>query len=128
MNNDHLNSLDPELNHLFWKDEILQVMYWMYGEDFGRKVSSDKLITLLNTTRAKVKEHLGQLVLDNYLEQDTDGSSVHYFLTEFGKKEAGQRFAGAFEGLQKVGHGECGPDCDCQWEGHDSCQHHLHQH
>ena len=28
------------------------------------------------------------------------------------KKEAGKRFAEAFQGYQKAGHGECGPDCE----------------
>ncbi len=115
-----------ELNHLFWKDEILQVMYWMYGEGLGQELSTDQLISLLNTPEENLSLHLSILVEDGYLLRSIDGKETTYKLSEFGRKEGGQRFAGAFQGLQKAGHGECGPDCDCQWEGKDSCQHHIH--
>ena len=116
-----------ELNHLFWKDEILQVMYWMYGEGLGSKVSVTQLQSLLNTQEENLSLHITILVEDGYIERiEDEGTESKYHLTDFGKKEGGQRFAGAFQGLQKAGHGECGPDCDCQWEGKDSCRHHIH--
>lgn len=122
MKNDHNHS--AELNHLFWRDEILQVMYWMFGEKLGAEVSIEQMIPLLNTDRENLVLHIKILVDEGYLKRS---DREKYVLTEFGRKEAGQRFAGAFQGLQKAGHGECSADCDCQWEGHDSCQHHLHQ-
>ncbi|MEQ9424324.1 MAG: hypothetical protein RJQ09_07915 [Cyclobacteriaceae bacterium] len=128
MSKERLNDKDPELNHLFWKDEILQVLYWMFGEELGDKVPLERLVILLNSPEDNLFQHLNQLLLDGYIEQHDEDGSKKFKLTDFGRKEAGQRFAGAFEGMQKVGHGECGPDCDCQWEGHDSCQHHLHKH
>lgn len=118
---------NAELDHLFWKDEILQVMYWMYGEGLGAEVGILQLVSLLNTQEDKLGIHLNLLVESDYLELTSNPPGL-YKLTDFGRKEAGKRFSGAFQGLQKAGHGECGPDCDCQWEGHDSCQHHLHSH
>ncbi len=63
-----------------------------------------------------------------YLETEDDlldeNSSVK--LTPFGKKEAGNIFRNAFEGMQKGGHGECGPDCEfCYSEGEklEDCVH-----
>ncbi len=115
-----------ELNHLFWKDEILQVMYWMFGEKLGIEVSQEQLQSLLHTPEENLSLHITILVDEGYLARSDDSPKPAYRLTDFGKKEAGKRFAGAFQGLQKAGHGECGPDCDCQWEGNDSCQHHIH--
>lgn len=124
MDSDNKNS---ELNHLFWKDEILQVLYWMYGEGLGSKVSVAELKSLLNTPEENLDVHLNILVEDGFLNTiKSDDTVTKYELSETGRKEGGQRFAGAFQGLQKAGHGECGPDCDCQWEGKDSCQHHIH--
>lgn len=125
---------EKETNHsplddLFWRDEILEVFYWLKGENISQVISSHDLLPLLNTDQAVLEAQLKKLVAAGYLltgksaEQDT----VVYSLSDFGKKEAGLRFAQAFEGMQKVGHGECGPECDCNWEGsHATCHHHHH--
>ena len=49
-------------------------------------------------------------VLESEDEQIGKGSMVG--LSVDSKKEAGKRFAEAFQGYQKAGHGECGPDCE----------------
>lgn len=123
---DGIEKNNPELNHLFWKDEILQVMYWMFGEKLGAQVSIQELVALLNSPEKNLSLHILILLEDGYLTSIYKEDKNYYQLTEMGKREAGQRFAGAFQGLQKAGHGECGPDCDCQWEGKESCQHHIH--
>jgi hypothetical protein len=48
--------------------------------------------------------------LESEDEQIGKGSMVG--LSVDSKKEAGKRFAEAFQGYQKAGHGECGPDCE----------------
>lgn len=118
------------LNALFWRDEILQIMYWMQGEGLAKGVAANKLLVLLNTTPENLMFHLKKMVGEDYLVHEGEVYSLEskFNLGEGGKKEAGKKFAEAFQGLQKVGHGECGPDCDCQWEGHDSCDHHHHHH
>lgn len=123
---EHTDKNNAELNHLFWKDEILQVLYWMYGEKLGSKVSAKEFISLLNTPEENLSLHLAILVEDNYLIRTEENNEVKYSLSDFGRKEAGQRFAGAFQGLQKAGHGECSADCDCMWEGKGTCKHHIH--
>jgi len=102
------------LRALFWKDEILQVLYWMEGEGFAGKVSTGEVLALLNTTPENLSYHMEKLAAEGYLEKegaDSDAAAL-FSLSEFGKKEAGRRFSDAFQGLQKAGHGECGPDCE----------------
>ena len=121
---------NPALNALFWRDEILQIMYWLRGEHLGESISAQKLLVMLNTNEENLMLHLKKLVYEDYLIHKNDTYSIdsEFSLSEQSAKEAGRKFSEAFQGLQKAGHGECGPDCDCQWEGHDSCNHHHHDH
>ena len=96
------------LRAIFWRDEILQVLYWMKGEGFGKEVTLAQVVPLLNSNEENLKYHLGKLVKDGFLEE----KEGLFRLTEMGNKEAGRRFSDAFGGLQKAGHGECGPDCE----------------
>lgn len=116
------------LEALFWRDEILQVMYWIQGEKLDEWVDVKRLKILLNADLETLLYHLEKLVREDYLVLNTIKvtSESGFQLSEKGKQEAGKRFAEAFQGMQKAGHGECSPDCECQWEGHDSCSHHHH--
>lgn len=117
-NNHHTNK--DAVDALFWREEILQVLYWMQGEGLADSVSLNRLLSLLNTSHENLLYHLRKNIAEGYLET-TDAelketSSVQ--LTASGKKEAGGIFRNAFEGMQKAGHGECGPDCEfCYSEG-----------
>ncbi len=103
------NQIEKEpLRALFWKDEILQVLYWMKGEGFGEAVTAEAMVNLLNTNIDNLKWHLAKLTEEAFLEK----KGAQFQLTEMGNKEAGRRFSDAFSGLQKAGHGECGPDCE----------------
>ncbi len=97
-----------ETNYLYWKDEILQVMYWLHGEGLDKQVNTNQLQSFLNTKMSTIERHLNQLVIDGFLKKQQE----HYVLTEMGIKEGGRYFAEAFDGMQKAGHGECGPDCE----------------
>jgi hypothetical protein len=102
------------LRTMFWRDEILQVMYWMDGENFGNWIPAKQMLTLLNTNSHNLLYHLTKLTAEGYLEfegEPLEETSL-ICLSEMGKKEAGGRFSEAFQGLQKAGHGECGPDCE----------------
>ena len=93
------------LRTMFWRDEILQVMYW---------IPAKQILTLLNTNSHNLLYHLTKLTAEGYLEfegEPLEETSL-ICLSEMGKKEAGGRFSEAFQGLQKAGHGECGPDCE----------------
>jgi len=102
------------LRALFWKDEILQILYWMDGEGFGNVVSSRQILALLSTNAENLMYHLKKLTAEGLLEMNGEplSGSEEVGLSTIGKKEAGRRFAEAFQGLQKAGHGECGPDCE----------------
>lgn len=116
------------LDILFWREEILQVLYWMEGEGLADSVPFSRLLSLLDTTKETLLFHLENNISAGYLqcseEKLSENSSVQ--LTPSGKKEAGGIFRNAFEGMQKGGHGECGPDCEfCYHEGEklEDCVH-----
>ena len=49
------------LRTMFWRDEILQVMYWMDGENFGNWIPAKQILTLLNTNSHNLLYHLTKL-------------------------------------------------------------------
>jgi hypothetical protein len=116
------------LDALFWKEELLQVLYWMEGEELAEMVPFNRLVVLLNTSTENLLEHIDKnekagLVIRKADSIDPNGTVA---LTAAGKKEAGLIFRNAFEGMQKAGHGECGPDCEfCYDNGEklDDCIH-----
>ncbi len=124
----NLNNNNEALDALFWKEEILQVLYWMDGEELAQEVPFDRLVILLNTSAEKLLQHiikneLAGIILRKNVKAKNDGTVS---LTAAGKKEAGLIFRNAFEGMQKAGHGECGPDCEfCYDNGEklDDCIH-----
>ena len=121
------NPTNP-LDALFWREEILQVLYWMEGEGLADAVPFGRLLSLLDTKTEKLLLHLRLNIEAGYLQAEgeelSETSAVR--LTPTGKKEAGNIFRNAFEGMQKGGHGECGPDCEfCYHEGEklEDCVH-----
>ncbi|MEO7905708.1 MAG: hypothetical protein ABIT06_01930 [Saprospiraceae bacterium] len=116
------------LDTLFWREEILQVLYWMQGENLADTVPFNRLLSLLNTNTGNLLHHLQKNIDAGYLlsrDEILDENSLIQ-LTPSGKKEAGGIFRNAFEGMQKAGHGECGPDCEfCYLEGEklEDCVH-----
>lgn len=123
--NDHIN---PALDELFWREEILQVLYWMEGEGLAEAIPVSRLLTLLNTSKENLLHHVQKNITVGLI-QTTGGlldDQSFVKLTPAGKKEAGGIFRNAFEGMQKGGHGECGPDCEfCYHEGEklEDCVH-----
>ena len=119
MMEENLNNNNKEaLDSLFWREEILQVLYWMDGEWLANDVPVSRLMVLLNTTSDNLLLHLRKninagLLTGNNNELNAD-STVR--LSAAGKKEAGKIFSNAFDGMQKAGHGECGPDCEFCYE------------
>src|SRR5919199_948224 len=112
------------LGGLYWRDEILQVMYWMTGEGFGREFAPADLQKFLSADEAMLVETLGRMVSDGLLARAEEGK---YALTALGQQEGGRRFADEFEEMLKPGHFECdAPDCDChnpEATG-EACKHH----
>lgn len=99
----------PRLRAMFWRSEILQVMYWMHGEGLGDLVDPMTIERFLGVDAEHATQYLERLVSEGYLE--TDGES--YRLSEKGLEEGAAEFEAAFSELTRPTHGECSPDCWC---------------
>lgn len=98
------------LRAMYWRDEILQVMFWIEGEGFGTAINSVTLQRFLGVDAKIGLAYLDRLVDDGYLSQTADGL---YQLTDLGKTEGGRVFSNEFADLMGPTHGECGPSCWC---------------
>ena len=117
---EYLETGDP-LDDLFWRDELLQILYWMRGEGLQEAVVAADLVPLLLAEEAVIERHLRQLLADGYVERPA-ADEAGYRLTELGVEEGARRFADAFEGLTAQGHGVCSnPRCDCHVLGPQAC-------
>ncbi len=58
-NNGHKNQ--AAVDALFWREEILQVLYWMEGEGIEVSVPVSRLMVLLNTTTDNLFLHLKKI-------------------------------------------------------------------
>ncbi len=113
---------------LFWREEILQVLYWMDGEGLAYAVPFTRLLSLLDTTKENLLFHLQKNIEAGYLKSDdeTINETSSIKLTAVGKKEAGGIFRNAFEGMQKGGHGEWGPDCEFCYQNGEKLEDCVH--
>ena len=97
-----------------WRDEILQLMYWMTGEGFGREFAVADLQKFLPADAEVLAENLGLLADGGLIER----AGEKYALTDVGRREGGRRFADEFEEMLRPGHFECDePDCGCHNPG-----------
>lgn len=121
--------MDDPLGALFWRDEILQIMYWLRGEGLGEAVHPQDLVPFLDADQERIEGYLEQLVGDGYAIR-LEGLPHRYHLTELGTQEGGRRFAEEFDGLTNQGHAECNdPNCFCKTEGPQACvSHTAHSH
>ncbi len=97
------------LRHLYWRSEILQVMYWLRGEGLGDVVDAALLERFLGVDAAVGVGYLDQLTFDGYLERRAGG----YTLSDSGLAEGRTEFALSFADLTRPAHGECSADCWC---------------
>jgi hypothetical protein len=97
------------LQALYWRDEILQAMFWLRGEGLGERVNWPLLERFLGVDAEVGTKFLRRLVDDGYLHED-DG---WFMLTDRGAEEGKRIFGEEFADLTRPAHGECGPDCWC---------------
>lgn len=98
------------LRTLYWRSEILQVMYWLKGEGLGEVVNATLLERFLGVDASVGVTFLDRLVLDGYLDLATGG----YTMSESGLAEGKTEFALSFADMTRPTHGECSADCWCQ--------------
>jgi hypothetical protein len=97
------------LRNLYWRSEILQLMYWLRGEGLGEVVDAPLLERFLGVEAPVGVGYLDQLVEDGYLEELSPG----YVLSQRGLEEGKTEFALSFADLTRPAHGECSEDCWC---------------
>jgi len=97
------------LQALYWRGEILQVMYWLRGEGLGEVVDAALLERFLGVDAHLGLGYLDQLVTEGYLNRVQNG----YVLSEEGLNEGKTEFALSFADLTRPAHGECSADCWC---------------
>ncbi len=97
------------LRALYWRSEILQVMYWLRGEGFGDQVDPTLLERFLGVDAEIGVQYLDRLVEEGYVER----AGERYVLSEAGLKEGALEFVTSFSELTRPTHGECSADCWC---------------
>ena len=118
---------ETELDALHWRDEILQIVYWLIGEGLAERPTADDVQRFLGADLNTVQFYLEETTREGYLVRHPDPAGMlsghRYSLTSMGKREGGRRFADEFAEMTKPAHGECSADCDCRRTG-KACNHH----
>src|ERR671924_1628564 len=86
---------DPASQDIYWRDEILQVMFWLRGEGLLQDVTADDLRRFLQTDPGRLEERLEQLVQEGYLDP-ASGAGRRYRLSTLGIEEGRRRFVDEF--------------------------------
>ena len=104
------------LNALYWRSEILRLMYWLRGEGYGDLVDTPMVNRFLGVHARIGRAHLDQLVDDGLLVRD----GTWYALSEQGLAEGEEEYLTAFSDLLKPAHGACSPECWCQMSAEEA--------
>jgi len=99
------------LRRMYWRDELLQLLFWVEGEGFGSNVDAETIDRFLGGESEIALLHLERLVAEGYLLAVGSGA---YRLAERGRLEGRRLFAEEFASLSRPTHGECGSDCWCR--------------
>lgn len=93
------------------RDEVLQVMFWMLGEDIAHEVDASYVARFLALPEDAIASALTVLARERLVLHGADPG--RYRLSEDGMREGGRRFQDEFRDLTKQAHGECAPGCWC---------------
>jgi hypothetical protein len=99
------------LRAMYWRDEILQLMFWIKGEGFGDQVDPPLLERFLGVDARVGLTYLDRLAEDGLLAARPDG---RYELTELGNVHGARVFSEEFSELTRPAHGECSASCWCR--------------
>lgn len=121
--------MEDSLDAIYWRDELLQMLFWFRGEGLGETITVQDLVPFLNVEEPLIQEHLNCMAADGYVTRH-EAEPPRYQLTDWGVQEGGRRFADEFSGLTGQAHGECNnPNCFCQTLGPAACASHTsHSH
>jgi hypothetical protein len=109
-------------------DEVLQVMYWLRGEQLAPTVTATDLVRWVGLGAERLEQLLQRLTASGLVRPAGEvaaGGPPRYALTEPGVREGGRRFADEFADLTRPGHYECNdPNCECHRSGNPAdCEH-----
>jgi len=98
------------LRVLYWRSEILGVVYWLYGEGLGDVVDIDLIRQYLDVdAHENLSEYLDLLVADGSLVRDGEW----YALSARGLADGEAQMATAFTDLIRPVQNECEGECWC---------------
>jgi hypothetical protein len=120
MASEHDGQGDANLQGIYWRDEILQLMFWLSREGLAQDVTTDDLRRFLETDPDGLEARLEQLVQEGYVDRGP-GDSQRYRLSALGIEEGRRRFVEEFSPyLGRESHLVCGdPTCECHSTGED---------
>ncbi len=96
---------------MYWRSEILRVVYWLYGEGLGDLVDTALIRRYLGVdAHENLSTYLDHLVEEGSLVRDGDW----YALSIRGRAEGEVELATAFSDLVHSAVGECDDECWCQ--------------
>jgi len=117
---------NERVDYWHWRDEILQVMYWLIAEGFRKEVALGDLLRFLQVEQSTIVRHLDTLIDEGYLERSAEPDQpfplerCQYHFTPSGRLEARKRFLDEFQPLSRShDHSQCPPESPCHEEGAD---------
>ncbi len=102
----------PALAELGRRDEILELLFWMKGQNFADSLSVPDLQRFLTHPGDQITASLEKLAALGAVEREGD----RYRLTAEGLPEARRRFVDDFRDMLADGHGECNFSCEADHE------------
>ncbi len=99
------------LDDLKVRDEVLQVMFWMLGENIAHDIDAAYVARFLAEPEGAISNALTVLARERLVLRGA--APGRYRLSEDGMREGGRRFQDEFRDLTKQAHGECAPGCWC---------------
>ena len=103
------------LRALYWRDEILEMMFWIKGEGLGDRIDPSILERFLGVDAAVGVQYLNRLVDEGLLSRTAEGL---FELTEEGDRTGARLFVDSFAELTRPAHYECAPGCSCTDPAH----------
>lgn len=99
------------LDELRTRDEVLQVMYWLLGENIAHEVDAPYVARFLALPEDAIAGALVTLARERLVLRG--GRTGAYRMSREGMTEGGRRFQDEFGDITKQAHGECAPGCWC---------------
>ena len=114
------NEPADSVSRLAATDEILQVMFWLRGEDIAHEVAPNDLSKWISLETPEIERLMVQLLGAKLVERVVVDSGIQegvsrFRLTHAGMQEGRRRFAEEFAELTQPRHFEhSDPDCQCE--------------